>query len=175
MRLLLDTRRRARKKEREMSNSSNLDIVRRMYACFNQGDMDTIRNEIFAPDIVWNLPGRHPLSGTKHGAEEVLAFFAQLVRANIRVTLDPAADPATGIDTFGEDTVVEVHRGQGQTTVRDASGNETSATLNALNCTHYRIRDGRIVQVQVYISDQHAVDTFFWAVYQLKPIPDRLA
>ena len=35
--------------------------------------MDTIRNEIFAPDIVWNLPGRHPLSGTKHGAEEVLA------------------------------------------------------------------------------------------------------
>ena len=117
----------------------------------------------------------NPLSGTEHGTEEVLAFFAQLLRANIRVTLDPAADPATGIDTFGESTVVEVHRGQGQTTTRDASGNEVTATLNALNCTHYRIRDGRIAQVQVYISDQHTVDTFFWAVYQLKPIPDRLA
>jgi ketosteroid isomerase-like protein len=161
-----------------MSNSnveSNLALVQRMYACFNQGDMDTIRNEIFAPDIVWTLPGRNPLSGTKHGTDEVLAFFAQLLRANIRVTLDPAADPATGIDTFGETTVVEVHRGQGQTTTRDASGNEVTATLNALNCTHYRIRDGRIAQVQVYISDQHTVDTFFWAVYQLKPIPDRLA
>ncbi|MBK8271374.1 MAG: nuclear transport factor 2 family protein [Planctomycetes bacterium] len=137
--------------------------------------MDTIRNEIFAPDLIWGLPGRHPLSGVKHGAEEVLAFFAQLVRANIQVTLDPSRDPSTGVDTFGDDTVVEVHRGQGTTTVRDDAGNESPVTLNALNCTHYRIRDGRIAQVQVYISDQHAVDNFFNTVYQLKPIPDRLA
>jgi hypothetical protein len=27
----------------------------------------------------------------------------------------------------------------------------------------------------VYMSDQHAADNFFWAVYALKPIPDRLA
>jgi len=146
-----------------------------MYECFNRNDMDTIRNEIFAPDLIWGLPGRHPLSGVKHGAEEVLAFFAQLVRANIQVTLDPSRDPSTGVDTFGDDTVVEVHRGQGTTTVRDDAGNESPVTLNALNCTHYRIRDGRIAQVQVYISDQHAVDNFFNTVYQLKPIPDRLA
>jgi hypothetical protein len=91
------------------------------------------------------------------------------------VILDPASDPATGVDTFGEDTVVEVHRGRGTTTVRDAAGNEAQVTLNALNCTHYQIRDGRIARVQVYISDQHTVDNFFWAVYSLKPIPDRLA
>jgi hypothetical protein len=97
------------------------------------------------------------------------------LRANIQVTLDPDTDPATGIDTFGGSTVVDLHRGQGQTTTRDAFGNEVTATLNALNCTHYRIRDGRIARGQVYISDQHTVDTFFWAVYQLKPIPDRLA
>jgi uncharacterized protein len=68
-----------------------------------------------------------------------------------------------------------VHRGKGQATVRDASGRETTATLDALNCTHYQIRDGRIAHVQVYISDQHTVDTFFWTAYQLKPIPARLA
>ena len=153
----------------------NIALVQRMYECFNRNDMDTIRSEIFAPDLLWNLPGRHPLSGTKNGAEEVLAFFAQLVRANIQVTLDPQRDPSTGVDTFGDDTVVEVHRGQGTTTVRDASGAESQVTLNALNCTHYRIRDGRIAQVQVYISDQHTVDTFFNTVYRLKPIPDRLA
>jgi len=153
----------------------NIALVQRMYECFNRNDMDTIRNEIFAPDLVWDLPGRHPLSGTKHGAEEVLAFFAQLVRANIQVTLDPQSDPSTGVDTFGSDTVVEVHRGQGTVTVQDASGSAAPVTLNALNCTHYQIRDGRIARVQVYISDQHAVDNFFWAVYRLKPIPDRLA
>ena len=94
----------------------NLALVQRMYECFNKNDMDTIRREIFAPDLVWNLPGRHPLAGTKNGAEEVLAFFSQLVKGNIQVTLDPASDPNTGVDTFGESTVVEVHRGHGTTT-----------------------------------------------------------
>ena len=155
--------------------NANLGLVQRMYECFNRGDLETIRNEIFAPDLVWNLPGRHPLSGTKNGAEEVIAFFAQLVRANIQVTLDPQSDPATGIDTFGDDTVVEVHRGSGTATVRDVDGNESQVVLNALNCTHYQIRDGRIARVQVYMSDQHAADNFFWAVYALKPIPERLA
>jgi uncharacterized protein len=139
--------------------NGNVSIVQRMYDCFNRSDMDTIRNEIFARDLVWHLPGRHPLGGTKNGTEEVLAFFQQLRRANINVEL-------IRLDNFGDDTVVEVHRGRGQ------SG---SAVLDALNCTHYRIANGRIAEVQVYISDQYAVDNFFGAVFQLKPIPDRLA
>ncbi|MFQ5794610.1 MAG: nuclear transport factor 2 family protein [Candidatus Bipolaricaulia bacterium] len=137
---------------------SNVAIVEKMYEAFNKGDMDTIRNEVFAPDIVWRLPGRHPLSGTKNGAEEVIAFFGQLVKSGIQVDL-------VKVDDFGEDTVVEVHRGHGK--VGDA-------VLDALNCTHYHIRDGKIADVQVYISDQHAVDNFMWAAYDLKPIPDRL-
>lgn len=139
--------------------NSNVELVQRMYECFNRGDMDTIRKEIFAPNLVWRLPGHHPLSGTKNGAEEVIAFFGQLNKAGIQVDL-------SGIDTWGENTVVEVHRGHGQS---------NGAVLDALNCTHYHIRDGKIADVQVYISDQHTVDQFFWAVYALKPIPDRLA
>jgi ketosteroid isomerase-like protein len=157
------------------NREANLALVQRMYDCFNRDDMDTIRREVFAPDLVWNLPGHNPVAGTKNGAEEVLAFFAALRRANIEVILDPQADPATGIDSFGESTVVEVHRGRGTTTIRDASGNEVQVTLNALNCTHYQIANGRIARVQVYMSDQHAADTFFNAVYQLAPIPTRLA
>lgn len=139
--------------------SPNVEIVQRMYECFNRGDMDTIRQEIFAPDLVWRLPGRHPLAGVKNGAEEVIAFFTQLNKAGIQVDL-------IGIEPFGVDSVVEVHRGHGQT---------NGAVLDANNCTHYQIRDGKIANVQVYISDQHSVDNFFSAVYALKPIPDRLA
>jgi uncharacterized protein len=139
--------------------NANVELVTRMYECFNRDDIDTIRREIFAPNLVWRLPGHNPVSGTKNGAEEVLAFFAALRRANIAVTL-------VRIDAFGEDGVVEVHRGQGR------SG---EYVLDALNCTHYTVRDGRIAEVQVYMSDQHAADAFFWAVYPLKPIPDRLA
>ena len=157
------------------NTESNVALVQRMYACFDAGDMDTIRKEVFAPDIVWHLPGRHPLSGTKHGAEEVIAFFLQLRRANIQVRIDPKTDPRTGVYPFGEETAVEVHRGQGTTTLQDATGQKTEVKLDALNCTHYRVRNGRIADVQVYISDQYSVDQFFSAVYQLKPIPDRLA
>ena len=80
----------------------NLALVQRMYECFNRNDMDTIRREIFAPDLVWNLPGRHPLAGTKRGADEVLAFFSQLVKANIQVTLDPAAIPTPALTPWGK-------------------------------------------------------------------------
>jgi hypothetical protein len=142
-----------------MSEHPNVQIVSRMYECFNRGDLDTIRNELFAKDMVWRLPGRHPLAGAKHGAEEVIAFFNELVKSNIKVDL-------VRIDAWGDDTVVEVHRGQGR--VGDA-------VLDALNCTHYHIKDGKIDEVQVYMSDQYGADNFFNAIYEYAPIPDRLA
>jgi ketosteroid isomerase-like protein len=140
-------------------SGSNSDIVVRMYECFNQGDLDTIRKEIFAPDLNWRLPGRNPVGGEKKNAEEVLAFFGELVKSHIQVTL-------VGIHDWGDDTVVEVHRGKGEA---------GDAKLDALNCTHSHIRDGKIADVQVYMSDQYAADNFFWSAYNLKPIPDRLA
>jgi ketosteroid isomerase-like protein len=137
----------------------NVELVAKMYECFNQADLDTIKREVFSKDLVWRLPGRHPLGGVKMGADEVLAFFGQLNRSGIHVDL-------VKIDAWGDDTVVEVHRGYGQA---------GDAMLDALNCTHYHIKDGRIDSVQVYMSDQYAADNFFWAVYGLKPIPERLA
>jgi len=142
-----------------MDAKSSLSVVQRMYECFDKDDMDTIRREIFAKDLVWRLPGHNPLAGVKHGAEEVIAFFAQLRKANIQVDV-------IGMDTWGESTVVETHRGHGRT------GNYS---LDVINCTHYKIRDGQIYDVQVFLGDEHADDTFFNAVFQLKPIPDRLA
>lgn len=134
-------------------------VVERMYECFNRGDLDTIRREIFAPDLVWRLPGRHPLGGVKNGAEEVIAFFQELNRAGVQVEVINLAQ-------FTEDTVVEVHRGR---------GTAGTAVLDAQNCTHYRIREGRIVEVQVYLSDQYGADNFFSQAFTLAPIPDRLA
>jgi ketosteroid isomerase-like protein len=137
----------------------NVALVEKMYDCFNRGDMETLKREVFTEELEWRLPGHHPLAGTKYGADEVIAFFAQLVKSNIKVDL-------IKIDVFGEDFVVEVHRGYGQ------SGN---ARLDARNCTHYHIVNGRIQDVQVYLSDQHAADLFFNQSHQLAPIPERLA
>jgi hypothetical protein len=146
--------------------------VQRMYECFNRNDMDTIRREILL--LICPNPGRHTLAGTKKGPKKFWHFFP-VGEGQHSGHPDPASDPNTGVDTFGENTVVEVHRGHGTTTVRDASGNESQVALNAYNCTHYQIQNGKIARVQVYISDQYAVDNFFCAVYRYKPIPDRLA
>jgi ketosteroid isomerase-like protein len=59
----------------------NVALVEKMYECFNKGDMDTIKSEVFAPDLKWALPGRNPVGGVKNGADEVIAFFAALARS----------------------------------------------------------------------------------------------
>ncbi|MBI2374863.1 MAG: hypothetical protein HYV07_12775, partial [Deltaproteobacteria bacterium] len=113
-----------------------------------------------APDLQWTLPGRHPLAGTKRGADEVLAFFHELNKAGVQVDL-------IRIDNWGNDTVVEVHRGHGE---------KNGVKLDALNCTHYHVNAaGKIDKVQVYMGDQYGADQFFCAIYEYKPIPDRLA
>jgi uncharacterized protein len=137
----------------------NVALVERMYECFNRGDLETIKREVFAPDLIWTLPGRNPVGGVKNGPDEVIAFFGGLVQSGIQVDL-------IKIDAWGDDTVVEVHRGYGES---------RGAKLDALNCTHYQIRDGRIARVQVYMSDQYGADNFFWAAYDLAPIPNRWA
>ena len=138
---------------------ANVGIVEKMYQCFNVGDLATIKSEVFAPDLKWMLPGHHPLAGMKESADEVLAFFHELNKSGIQVDL-------VNIDSWGPDTVVEVHRGHGE-----ADG----AKLDALNCTHYHLRDGKIYDVKVYMGDQHGADAFFNAVSKLAPIPTRLA
>lgn len=135
----------------------NVSIVENMYACFGAGDMDKLRSDIFAKDIQWHLPGHHSLSGTMHGPEEVIAFFVALLKSGLKVDL---------YTMIGDDnTVIEVHRGY--TTAK-------GRTLELQQCSVYQIRNGKIAEVQVYSADQHGVDNFFWNVYPLKPLPDRL-
>ena len=88
------------------TETTAMQAVEKMYDCFNRGDLDTIKSDVFAPDIKWTLPGRHPLGGVKNGADEVLAFFHQLNLSGVQVDL-------IHIDQWTEDTVVEVHRGHG--------------------------------------------------------------
>ncbi len=138
---------------------SAMAMVDKMYACFAQNDMETLKREVFAPDIEWNLPGHHPLSGVKRGADEVIAFFVALLQTGVRVD-------NVSFGTIGNDKVVEQHTGHGKLGDRE---------IIFPTCSVYTIRNGRIANVQVYTGDQHGVDEYFWAQYQLKPIPTRLA
>lgn len=138
--------------------SSNVEVVEKMYHCFKSGDMETLKSEVFAEDLKWHLPGHHPLAGTKNGIGEVLAFFGRLRGLGLQVT-------PLGMGELSSGSVAEVYR---------ATGEYNGAKLDVFNCNHYTVKDGKIVEVQVLMGDQHGYDAFFWQAYQLKPIPDRL-
>lgn len=140
-----------------MSNK-NLAIIEKMWECFREGDTKTLGN-IFAPDVIYNMPGYHPLSGIKKGINELLAFFDELGKSNIKVEL-------LKIGILNENMIVEVHHGYGET---------KGANLDVINCNIYQIKDDKIARVDCYNGDQHAIDNFFYSIYTLKSIPERLA
>ncbi|PRX97086.1 nuclear transport factor 2 family protein [Allonocardiopsis opalescens] len=139
--------------------SSNIDVVRRMYAAFHARDLDQLRNDVFANDIVWYMPGQHPLSGRHDGIDAVMAFNAALAKAGIVVD-------NIHLGELDDGTVVEKHTGH---------GHSQGVDYIFPTCTSYRVQDGKIVEVRVHTNDPHAVNEYMWAQYQLRSLPDRLA
>lgn len=139
--------------------SSNTEVVHRMYAAFNSRDLDTLRNEIYAPDIKWYMPGQHPLSGCHEGIDEVMAFNAALAKAGISVD-------NVHVGELDDGTVVEKHTGH---------GHSHGVDYVFPTCTSYRVQNGKIVEVRVHANDPHAVNEYMWSQYRLRPLPDRLA
>lgn len=125
--------------------------------------LEMLRNEVLTPDFTYCIPGHHPLSGIKHGVDEVAAFFSTMVeKANLlqdNLTITP----------FGEDGVVDVHHAY------SAQGGVNGAFLEIYNCFIYKIRDGKLAEIRVFTNAQHSIDDYFCAIYAYKPIPQSLA
>jgi ketosteroid isomerase-like protein len=59
-----------------MAEHSNAELFRRGYNAFQAGDLETVRS-LFAPDIVWNVPGNGRFAGTFRGVDDVINLFVQ--------------------------------------------------------------------------------------------------
>ncbi len=140
------------------SSEDNIKVVQDFFAAYGTSDLDGIA-AVMDENVKWHIPGRHPLSGTKIGRDEVLAFFEQLGKAGFQ------AEPIY----FGADEthVVDIHRGWS-----NADGKPNVDTTWALV---YRIENGKIVEATNLSADQDAANTFFWSQYSLAPVPERLA
>jgi uncharacterized protein len=139
-----------------METHPDLESVRSLFAAYAAKDVGRVR-DILAPDVAWYIPGHHPLSGWKRGVDEVLAFFDQLAIADFR------ADPKAVAVSNGY--VIDFHRGW----------SERNGGVDTMWALAFRFEAGKIKEVVNLCADQHAADRFFWATYQLKPIPGRLA
>lgn len=137
---------------------NNMKIVQDFFAAYGANDLDGIA-AVMDENVRWHIPGRYPLSGTKTGREEVLAFFERLGVAGFQ------ADPIY----FGADDthVVDIHCGW--------SNVEAKPNVDTIWALVYRIEGGKIIEATNLSADQDAANTFFWSQYQLAPVPDRLA
>jgi uncharacterized protein len=129
-----------------MAEHPNLDLMRRGYAAYTSGDMDTI-NGLFADDVVWHVAGRSPIAGDYTGKEEVFGFFGKLQElsggtSTVQVH-DLLADDEHGVAIVTESATRDGHTYEGRTT----------------HVLH--LRDGKVTEFWDAHIDQYAADEFW--------------
>ena len=56
----------------------NEDIVRKAHAAFSSGDTEALAT-LLAPDLLYHVLGRHPLSSDYRGVDQSLQFLGPLI------------------------------------------------------------------------------------------------
>lgn len=130
-----------------MGAEENAAIVRRGYAAFNAGDMDTLTG-LFDESAVWHTPGRSPIAGDHEGREAAFAQFGRYggetggtFQATLRHVL---ADD--------EGRVVGIHRNTAE---------RNGKRLDVDCCLVFELEDGRVTDGREYFSDTRAWDEFW--------------
>ena len=130
-----------------MTADENAAIIRRGYAAFNSGDLNTL-NELFDENAVWHTPGRSSLAGDHQGREATFAYFGQLgqetggsFRAELQRVL---ADD--------DDRVVSIHHNSA----------ERGGKHLAVDCILvFQLKDGRVTEGSEHFGDLYAWDEFW--------------
>ncbi len=124
----------------------NEDLVRKGYAAFAAGDLESLRT-LFAPDIKWHSPGRTELSGTYEGIDQVFQFFGRLAQE----TEGTFAMDFHDVLANDEHAVALMHiraRRAGKT----YEGNEAHV---------FNMKDGQVTEFWSLNENQYAIDEFF--------------
>jgi uncharacterized protein len=131
-----------------MSAQSNADALRKGYDAFSKGDMDTLRNELFSPDIVWHQGGRNQTSGDYKGVDSVLGLFgklSQLTDGTFRVELH---------DVLASDEHVVA--------LATTKGHRAGKTIQNGQYSHIcHFRDGKLTEAWIVDVDPYELDAFF--------------
>jgi uncharacterized protein len=124
--------------------SDNVENIRKGFAAFAEGDMDTLR-EIFDPEVAWHEPGRSSISGDYRGIDATLGFFLQLSERSggtFKAELLECGEIAPDL------VVSLVH----------VSGSMAGGSLDQRGLILFQQRSGRTIEVRNFHSDQYALD-----------------
>jgi uncharacterized protein len=130
------------------SRNQNSEIVRRGYAAFNAGDMDTL-TQIIDESCTWHSPGKSPIAGDYKGREAILGQFGRLggeTHGTFKANLLHVTESEDGF-------VVGVHQNTGE---------RNGKRLDVLCCIVFNIKNGKLMDARDHFYDLYAWDTF-WA------------
>jgi ketosteroid isomerase-like protein len=128
-----------------MSAEANATLIRTVVEEFQRGDLAAVATH-FAPDAVWELPGRGVLAGEYKGPEAIVGFLArsfELSGGTLRLeVMDVLASPTGGAHV---QRVTADHQGR---------------RLDCVEILAHEIADGLIVRTY-HRPDPYAIDAFF--------------
>ena len=130
-----------------MDVDQNLETVRKGYAAFVSGDMETLMT-LYNDDAVHVVPGSSRVSGAHKGKDSILALYGslfELSKGTLRIQLDHVLSD-------GGDRVVSIH-----TSSMEKDG-ETFTQTEALLVT---LLNGKVAEIQDFFADLALNDRLF--------------
>jgi hypothetical protein len=131
-----------------MTADENAAIMRRAYAAFNTGDMNTLI-ATFDDGVVWHLPGRSRFADDYQGRDATLAYFGQLAQET-GGTFQAELQHLLADD---EDRVIGMQRSRAQ---------RNGKHLDVADCIVFELNGGRVTDGREHFHDLYAWDEF-WA------------
>nr|WP_287171943.1 nuclear transport factor 2 family protein [Mesorhizobium sp.] len=128
--------------------NQNSELVRRGYAAFNSGEMDTL-TQIIDESCTWHTPGKSPIAGDYEGRE---ATFGQFGRYGGKTNGTFRAD-LLHVMASEDGRVVGVHRNTGE---------RNGKRLDVLCCIVFDVKNGKVIDGREHFYDLYAWDAF-WA------------
>jgi len=129
-----------------MAEHPNVDLLRKGYAAYSTGDMDTI-TELFAEDILWHVAGRSPISGDYKGRDAVFGFFGKLMELSNGTSKLEVHDILAN-DDHGVALVT-------------GTGTRGDKSFRGQDVHTFHMRDGKVVEFWDSPLDQYEADEFW--------------
>jgi uncharacterized protein len=125
----------------------NQDLVQAASAAFGRGDLSTLQDQFFAPDIIWHIAGTGPLAGDYEGAQQVMGVLSKISQLAAG-TVQPAL----------HDVLVSSDHTVALTTITaERAGKQLQ--LNLVHVIH--VENGKATEVWTQSSDPTAAAEFW--------------
>lgn len=129
-----------------MSEHPNLALLKKGYAAFNAGDIETVAG-LYDPEVVWHSPGKNQIAGDHKGLNAVLEFFGKLAELS-GGTFKVEPHDLLANDEHGVCLSIN-------------TGSREGKELNMLEAHVYHIKDGKITEAWNLPYDQVKQDEFW--------------